>query len=103
MSCLKSVDELSQDLSTSCLKKYVDELFCRRVVLFPNNWCLLDALKKYVYITDLTSAVKWEGTLSSPFVIKQGVRQGGVLSTGHYRRYNHPFLIENKLTVAKIG
>ena len=64
------------------------------------DWMLL----RNMY-TDLTSAVKWEGTLSSPFVIKQGVRQGGVLSTGHYKRYNHPLLIEmeNKFTGAKIG
>ena len=57
--------------------------------------------------SDLTSVVKWEGTLSlsDPFVIKQGVRQGGVLSTAHYKRYNNPLLIqlENKFTGAKIG
>ena len=49
--------------------------------------------------------MKLERTFSFPFVIKQVVRQGGVLSTGHCKRYNHPFLIEieNKLTVAKIG
>ena len=68
--------------------------------LFLNN-----ELIYYYIISDLTSAVKWEGTLSSPFVIKQGVRQGGVLSTGHYKRYNHQLLIEieNKFTGAKIG
>ena len=33
----KSVDELSHYLSLSCLKKYVDELFCRRVVLIPSR------------------------------------------------------------------
>ena len=49
--------------------------------------------------------MKWEGTLSNPIVIKQGVRQGGVLSTMHYKRYNNPRLIqlENKFTAAKIG
>ena len=62
------------------------------------DWMLL----RNIY-TDLTSAVKWEGILSSPIVIKQGVRQGGVLSMGHYKRYNHPLLIENKFTGAKIG
>ena len=64
------------------------------------DWMLL----RNMY-TNLTSAVKWEGTLSSPFVIKQGVRQGGVLSMGHYKRYNHPLLIEieNKFTGAKIS
>ena len=55
--------------------------------------------------TDLTSVVKWEGTLSSPFVIKQAVRRGCVLSTGHYKIYNHPLLIavEHKFIGAKIG
>ena len=53
----------------------------------------------------LTSIVKCEGTLSNPLVIKHGVRQGAVLSTAHYKRYNDPLLIqlENKLTGAKIG
>ena len=57
------------------------------------------------YVSHFTSVVKWEDTLSSPFVIKQGVRQGGVLSTAHYKRYNHPLLIqlENKFTGAMIG
>ena len=31
--------------------------------------------------SDATSSVKWMGILSSPFVIKQGVRQGGGPST----------------------
>ena len=45
------------------------------------------------------------GTLSYPFIIKQGVRQGGMLSTGHYKMYNNPLLIEleNKFTGATIG
>ena len=37
-------------------------------------------LQKDLY-TDLTSVAKWEGTLSPPFTIKQGVHQGLVLST----------------------
>ena len=55
--------------------------------------------------SDLTSIVKWEATLSSPLVIKQGVRQGGVLSTTHYKRYSNPLLIQldNKFIGAKIG
>ena len=31
--------------------------------------------------------------MSAPIVIRQGVRQGGVLSTSHYKRYNNPHLI----------
>ena len=62
------------------------------------DWLLLRDM-----YTDLTSVVKWEGTLSAPFVIRQGVRQGGVLSTGHYKRYNNPLLLEleNKFTGLK--
>ena len=65
-----------------------------------SDWMLLQNM-----YSDLTSVVKWEGTLSDPFVIKQGVRQGGVLSTAHYKRYNNPLLIqlENKFTGAKLG
>ena len=55
--------------------------------------------------TDLTSRVKWEASLSNPIIIKQDVRQGGVLSTSHYKRYNNPLLIEveNRFTGALIG
>ena len=65
-----------------------------------SDWMLLQNM-----YSDLTSVVKWEGTLSDPFVIKQGVRQGGVLSNAHYKRYSNPLLIqlENKFTGAKIG
>ena len=53
----------------------------------------------------MTSSVKWESQLSSPFVIRQGVRQGGVLSTSHYMRYNNPLLIqlEDKYTGMVVG
>ena len=59
--------------------------------------------------SDMTSAVKWEGHLSSPFSIRQGVRQGGgggcVLSSTHYKRYNNPLLLqlEDKYTGTVIG
>ena len=46
---------------------------------------------------DLTTVMKWEGSLFNRFVNKQGVRQGGILSTAHYKRYNNTF------TSAKIG
>ncbi|MES9884558.1 MAG: reverse transcriptase family protein [Sedimenticola sp.] len=49
-----------------------------------DDWLLL----QHMY-TDLTSVVRWENTLSSPVIIRQGVRQGGVLSTAHYKRYNN--------------
>ena len=42
----------------------------------------------------MTSSVKGESHLSSPFVIRQGSHQGGVLSTSLYKRYNNPLLIQ---------
>ena len=57
--------------------------------IIGDNWLLLNDM-----YTDLTSRVKWEVSLSNPIIIKQGVRQGGVLSTSHYKRYNNPLLIE---------
>ncbi|MEW8544375.1 MAG: reverse transcriptase family protein, partial [Candidatus Thiodiazotropha sp.] len=39
------------------------------------------------------SVVKWNGNISSPFEIKQGVRQGGILSTTHYKLFNNDLLI----------
>ena len=47
-----------------------------------NDWALI----RDIY-GDIMSSVKWESHLSSPFVIWQGVRQGGVLFTSHYKRY----------------
>ena len=35
----------------------------------------------------MSSQVKWSGYTSKNFNIKQGVRQGGVLSTGMYKSY----------------
>ena len=55
--------------------------------------------------TDCSSRIKWAGGLSDPINIKQGVRQGGVLSTGHYKRYNNPLLLqlEQRYTGIKVG
>ena len=53
------------------------ELLLRRLFrdgITGADWMLL----RNMY-TNLTFVVKWEGTLPSPFVIKQGVRQGGDL------------------------
>ena len=54
-----------------------------------NDWLLLKEL-----YSDCSSRIKWAGELSDPINIKQGVRQGGVLSTGHYKRYNNPLLLQ---------
>lgn len=55
--------------------------------------------------TDMKSNVKWQGLLSESFCIGQGVRQGGVLSTEHYKRFNNPLLLklESNFQGAKIG
>ena len=65
-----------------------------------DNWLLLNDM-----YTDLTPRVKWEANRSNPIIIRQGVRQGGVLSTSHYKRYNNPLLIkvENRFTGALIS
>jgi hypothetical protein len=41
----------------------------------------------------MTATIKWKGKLSRRIDIKQGVRQGGILSTDHYKRYNNPLLL----------
>jgi hypothetical protein len=40
----------------------------------------------------LTSKIKWCGDISESFPIKQGDRQGGVLSTFLYKVYNNALL-----------
>ncbi|MCG8110719.1 MAG: reverse transcriptase family protein, partial [Candidatus Thiodiazotropha endolucinida] len=65
-----------------------------------DDWLLLSDL-----YSDCSSRIKWAGELSHPINIKQGVRQGGVLSTGHYKRYNNPLLLqlEERYEGFKIG
>ena len=50
-------------------------------------WLCLSNLYKGAH-----SAVKWQGIVSPSFEIKQGVRQGGILSTLHYKLYNNDLL-----------
>jgi hypothetical protein len=68
--------------------------------LYGDSWLLL----RNMY-NDLTTAVKWRGRISDKFPVKQGVRQGGVLSTTHYKRYNNPLLLtlEENYKGASIG
>ena len=65
-----------------------------------DDWLLVKDL-----YTDCSSRIKWAGDLSHPINIKQGVRQGGVLSTSHYKRYNNPLLLqlEERYIGVKIG
>ncbi len=66
----------------------------------PAEWQLLKDL-----YCGMNSCVKWQGQISTPFDVRQGVRQGGVLSTEHYKRYNNPLLlnIEDNFQGARIG
>ena len=47
------------------------------------------------------TAVKWDGVVSEPFEIQQGVRHGGVLSTDFYKVYQNGSL--DRLAVTKRG
>ena len=42
--------------------------------------------------SDAVTSVKWGPLISSSFPIKQGVRQGGILSTTHYKLFNNGLL-----------
>ena len=55
--------------------------------------------------SDNSSKIKWTGQLSDPIYIEQGVRQGSVLSTAHYKRCNNPLLLhlEDAFSEVKIG
>lgn len=50
-------------------------------------WLTLSSL-----YNEASSSVKWLGHVSDPFVVQQGVRQGGILSTLHYKLYNNDLL-----------
>ncbi|MEW8547951.1 MAG: reverse transcriptase family protein, partial [Candidatus Thiodiazotropha sp.] len=65
-----------------------------------DDWLLIRDL-----YSDCSSRIKWAGGLSHPININQGVRQGGVLSTSHYKRYNNPMLLqlEERYDGVKIG
>ncbi len=48
----------------------------------PETWSILADMHR-----GMSTAVRWKGYVSRQVEIKQGVRQGGVLSPGHYKRY----------------
>ena len=58
--------------------------------------CLVGELSRFPF-----SAVKWQGQISEMFEIKQGVRQGGILSTLHYKLFNDDLL--HLLEALKVG
>ena len=55
--------------------------------------------------TQATSSVRWGQRVSAPFPVKQGVRQGGIISTIHYKLFNNDLLhvIEESGIGATIG
>ncbi|VDI57173.1 Hypothetical predicted protein [Mytilus galloprovincialis] len=57
--------------------------------IHPVYWKILTEL-----YNDLTSKVKWLDGISTPFNIKQGVRQGGILSTHLYKVFVQDLLVE---------
>ena len=65
-----------------------------------HTWNLIDDL--YMGCEEI---VKWKGGYSRPYMVKQGVRQGGVLSTTLYKEYINPLLedCEKAGTGLKIG
>ena len=64
-----------------------------------------DWLLSHDLYSDCPSRVRWAGLLSDPINLRQGVRQGGVLSTSHSKIYNNPLLLqlEERYTEVKIG
>ena len=64
------------------------------------HWNLITSLH-----TNAQTVIKWDGNFSKKFEIKQGVRQGGILSTDLYKIYENPLLdrLENIDHGAKIG
>lgn len=63
-------------------------------------WRLLANLQEEAY-----TKIKWGNKYSTPFLVQQGVRQGGILSTELYKRYNNTLLtqLEQSLHGAWIG
>lgn len=63
--------------------------------LFYDNVPLEEWLLLQDMYQNLTTKIKWAGDLSSTsFNLTQGVRQGGVLSTTHYKRFNNQLLLD---------
>ena len=75
----------------------------RKIYLEGVDGCIwLTLLNMY---TQATSSVRWGQGVSAPFPVKQGVRQGGILSTIHYKLFNNDLLhvIEESGIRATIG
>ena len=46
------------------------------------HWSLINSLH-----TNATGSVKWRGEVSNPYLVEQGIRQGGIISTYLYKVY----------------
>ena len=55
----------------------------------PTYWLIIKEL-----YNGLTTKVKWLGSFSESFALKQGVRQGGVLSTPLYKIFDEDLILE---------
>ena len=51
------------------------------------HWSLINSLH-----TNATTSVKWRGEVSTPYLVEQGIRQGGIISTDLYKVYVNPVL-----------
>ena len=60
------------------------------------HWTLIKSLHE-----NAKSSVKWDGNISEPFNVNQGVRQGGILSTDLYKLYINPLL--DRLEASGLG
>ncbi len=72
----------------------LDKLYHQNI--HPDLWLIVKEMYK-----GLTARVKWKNGLSSSYSVKQGIRQGGVLSTHFYKTYINDLLSE--LEHHKIG
>ena len=70
----------------------------------PMTTTTMGALKHVSY-SNMRSTVKWDGSLSAPFEINQGVKQGGIPSTTDYKTYIDPLIrqISNSCLGLKIN
>ena len=60
------------------------------------HWTLVQSLHQ-----NATSSVKWENSISDPFDVTQGVRQGGILSADLYKLYANPVM--DRIQMSNIG
>lgn len=60
---------------------------CHRMGIQGDLWLMLRQ-----FYSRPTTALKWKSSLSEPFIIQQGVRQGGASSAPLYKCYTNPLL-----------